>query len=113
MSEPTTITTTTKRLAPDDYKSWDEYWTKEQNQPWRTEPEIDEERQRYLAERRAIQPDIEKGIYPIKGHQTRPCGCRVAVGDAREPRPGWASLVGRGKGQARGRAARRIGLAGS
>jgi hypothetical protein len=34
--------------------------------PWRTEPEISEEQQRYLAERRAIQPDIEKGIYPFK-----------------------------------------------
>jgi hypothetical protein len=33
---------------------------------WRTEPEIDEERRRYLVERRAIRPDIEKGIYPFK-----------------------------------------------
>jgi uncharacterized protein YjbI with pentapeptide repeats len=34
--------------------------------PWRTEPEIDEARQRYLAGQRAIEPDIEKGIYPLK-----------------------------------------------
>jgi Pentapeptide repeats (8 copies) len=35
-------------------------------QAWRTEPEIDEERQKYLAERQAIVPDIEKSIYPFK-----------------------------------------------
>ncbi len=34
--------------------------------PWRTEPEMDGDRKRYLAERRAIQPDIEKGVYPFK-----------------------------------------------
>ena len=33
---------------------------------WRTEPEIDEQQQRYLAERRAIQPDIEMGRYPFR-----------------------------------------------
>jgi len=47
---------------PEGYQTWNEYWTKEHNQPWRTEPEIDDERQRYLAKRRAIQPDIEKGV---------------------------------------------------
>jgi uncharacterized protein YjbI with pentapeptide repeats len=31
-----------------------------------TEPEIDAERQKYLAERRSIAPDIERGIYPFK-----------------------------------------------
>jgi uncharacterized protein YjbI with pentapeptide repeats len=34
--------------------------------PWRTEPEIDARRQRYVAERRAIVPDIERGVYPFK-----------------------------------------------
>lgn len=33
---------------------------------WRTEPEIDQERQRYLAERRAVKPDIEKGTHPFR-----------------------------------------------
>jgi hypothetical protein len=32
----------------------------------RTEPEIDAARQAYLAERRAIKPDIVRGIYPFK-----------------------------------------------
>jgi hypothetical protein len=44
---------------------WNEYWTA-QGLSWRTEPEIDAERQWYLAERRAVQPDIEKGIYPFR-----------------------------------------------
>ncbi len=60
-----TATAVQDRPAPDGLKSWPEYW-KAQGMPWRTEPEIDEERQQYLAERRAIQPDIEKGIYPFR-----------------------------------------------
>lgn len=32
---------------------------------WRIEPDIDEACQTYLAERRAVKPDIEKGIYPF------------------------------------------------
>src|SRR6266702_4748311 len=34
--------------------------------PWRTEPEIDTERQKFLTERLAIIPDIQRGIYPFK-----------------------------------------------
>jgi hypothetical protein len=49
----------------DDKDAWIAYWN-EQGQPWRTEPEIDEERQKYLAERRRIKPDLEQGIYPFK-----------------------------------------------
>jgi uncharacterized protein YjbI with pentapeptide repeats len=33
---------------------------------WRTEPEIDTERQKFLTERLAIIPDIQRGIYPFK-----------------------------------------------
>src|SRR5438045_3301945 len=33
---------------------------------WRTEPEIDFERQEFLRQRLAIQPDIQRGIYPFK-----------------------------------------------
>src|SRR6266446_9358138 len=55
-----------QRPANDDKEAWKAYW-KEQGQPWRTEPEIDTERQKYLAERRAIVPDIERGMYPFKG----------------------------------------------
>ena len=51
--------------APDDRDAWRAYW-KEQGQPWRTEPEIDEKRQEYLAQRRITSPDIEHGIYPFK-----------------------------------------------
>src|SRR2546423_8988791 len=56
---------TLQRPTTDVSKAWKGYW-ETQGQPWRTEPEIDAERQKYLAERRAIVPDIEQGIYPFK-----------------------------------------------
>lgn len=56
---------TLQRPTTDDQKAWEAYW-EAQGWPWRTEPEIDAERQKYLAERRAIVPNIEKGIYPFK-----------------------------------------------
>jgi len=43
---------------------WKVYW-EQQGQPWRTEPEIDIERQKYLAERRYIEPDFQRDIYPF------------------------------------------------
>ena len=46
-------------------EAWQAYW-EAQGWPWRTEPEIDIERQKYLAERRAITPDLEKGTYPFR-----------------------------------------------
>jgi uncharacterized protein YjbI with pentapeptide repeats len=58
-------TSTTQRPANYDREAWEAFW-REQGQPWRTEPEIDTERQKYLTERRAIMPDIELGIYPFK-----------------------------------------------
>jgi uncharacterized protein YjbI with pentapeptide repeats len=33
---------------------------------WRSEPEIEEERQRYLSQRRAIEPNITEGVYPFR-----------------------------------------------
>jgi uncharacterized protein YjbI with pentapeptide repeats len=48
-----------------DREAWRAYW-KARGQPWRTEPEIDAQRQEYLAGRRTISPDIEHGIYPFK-----------------------------------------------
>src|SRR2546421_798438 len=53
------------RPTNDDKEAWKVYW-KAQGQPWRTEPEIDNERQKYLTERHRITPDIEQGIYPFK-----------------------------------------------
>jgi uncharacterized protein YjbI with pentapeptide repeats len=52
--------------APDDREGWKAYWGVHQ-QPWRTEPEIDQQRQAELEQCRAIHPDIEEGIYPFKG----------------------------------------------
>src|SRR5690348_8609675 len=51
---------------PEGFATWSEYWTKHHSQPWRTEPEIDDKRQVYLAERRAIAPNIAKCIYPFR-----------------------------------------------
>lgn len=45
--------------------AWKTYW-EQQGQPWRTEPEIDLERQKHLDERRSIKPDTLTGIYPFK-----------------------------------------------
>lgn len=60
-----TSATAQQKHVPEGYPTWNEYWTKEHNEPWRTEPEIDEERKRYLAERRTIAPNIDKGISPL------------------------------------------------
>ncbi len=56
---------TLQRPTTNDPDAWKTYWAA-QGWHWRTEPEIDTERQKYLAERRAIKPDIEQGIYPFK-----------------------------------------------
>ena len=57
--------------ANEDKEAWKAYW-KAQGQPWRTEPEIDLERQKYLTECRTTTPDIHQDIYPFKGiHLTR------------------------------------------
>jgi uncharacterized protein YjbI with pentapeptide repeats len=63
--QPVTAIAVQERPAPEGYNSWLDYW-KAQGMPWRTEPEIETERQRYLAERRAVAPDIETGIYPCR-----------------------------------------------
>src|SRR2546428_1738646 len=60
-----TTVATPQRPTTNEPKAWKTYW-EAQGQPWRTEPEIDIERQKYLAERRSITPNIEKGIYPFK-----------------------------------------------
>lgn len=54
------------RPTADDREAWNTYWTA-QGMPWRTEPEIDEEKQTFLVKRQAIEANIEKGIYPLGG----------------------------------------------
>src|SRR5579884_3419400 len=51
-------------------KDWPAFWAK-QGQPWRTEPEIDVQRQAELAARRDITPDVLLGHYPFKGMKLR------------------------------------------
>jgi len=65
MSERDRTIITFQRPSANDSEAWKDYW-KQQGQPWRIEPEIDVERQKYLARRRAIVPDIGQCIYPFK-----------------------------------------------
>lgn len=55
-----------QRPALDDKDGWKAYW-EAQGQSWRTEPEIDKERQNYLDERRQIKPDIGQNKYSFQG----------------------------------------------
>ena len=57
---------TLQRPTTNDPEAWRAYW-KEQGWSWRTEPEIETDRQKYLTERRSITPNIEQGIYPFGG----------------------------------------------
>lgn len=54
------------RHSPTSPEEWRQHW-QSQGQPWRTEPEIDAKRQAELAQRRAVVPNMEEGIYPFKG----------------------------------------------
>lgn len=59
------------QLSPQTYPTtndrdeWKAHW-QEHGQPWRTEPEIDPERQQYLAGRLGIIPHRDQGMYPFK-----------------------------------------------
>jgi uncharacterized protein YjbI with pentapeptide repeats len=63
-SEPSSLPSI--RPSNDDHVAWSAYW-QEQNQPWRTQPEISPERRVELEKRRVLVPDVKKGIYPFKG----------------------------------------------
>jgi uncharacterized protein YjbI with pentapeptide repeats len=65
-----TATTVTAIAKPhgEGRSAWRNYW-RAQNQVWRTEPEIDAERQTLLVGRRAIKPDVSRGVYPFTGMQ--------------------------------------------
>jgi hypothetical protein len=53
-----------QRPTTNNREDWRAYW--KQQGSWRCDPEIDEERQKYLNERRKIKPDSEHDIYPFK-----------------------------------------------
>ncbi|HEX8035384.1 MAG TPA: pentapeptide repeat-containing protein [Ktedonobacterales bacterium] len=50
----------------DDSEGWKAYWAA-QGMPWRTEPEIEAERQRFLAEKQASGPGFDRHPYPLDG----------------------------------------------
>jgi hypothetical protein len=64
--------------AKDDKEAWKAYW-KEQGQPWRTETEVDPERQQQLMVSQATHLDIEKGIYPFRIYPFK--GIRLSQAD--------------------------------
>src|SRR5260370_36503345 len=66
MSEQDGRQASTQQHPPtSDSRAWKVYW-EAQEQWWRSQPEIDGERQKHLTERRSVKPDIEQGIYPFK-----------------------------------------------
>lgn len=52
----------------DDHDAWPAYW-QGQGQPWRTEPEIEMQRQERLSRLRATAASIEQSIYPFKSEK--------------------------------------------
>ncbi len=48
----------------DERAEWKAYWNA-QGQPWRTEPQIEKKRQKFLTERLTIVPNIEQSVYPF------------------------------------------------
>jgi uncharacterized protein YjbI with pentapeptide repeats len=53
-----------QRPTSNDREAWKSYWGMS-GQPWRWEPEIDQERQHYLSECLTIELDITQGRYPF------------------------------------------------
>ena len=64
--EQSSVTTAVATARPDmdDRAGWRAYWASS-GAAWRIEPEIDAERQAYLAERRAVTPNVALGVYPF------------------------------------------------
>jgi uncharacterized protein YjbI with pentapeptide repeats len=66
MDEPDASSTFGEQCpSTQDCQTWKEFWAK-QGLEWRTEPEIDAERQAELTARRSITPDVAQGIYAFK-----------------------------------------------
>ena len=59
MSEQDKTATTIQYPTTNDPEAWKAYWNTK-GQPWRTVPEIDAGRQKYLDEQRSITPDIKQ-----------------------------------------------------
>ncbi|GHO60013.1 pentapeptide repeat-containing protein [Ktedonobacter robiniae] len=57
-----------QRPVSDDRVAWRAYWQAHQ-QPWRTEPEIDQARQDVLQSHARLSANIAQGIFPFKGVQ--------------------------------------------
>ncbi len=49
--EPVPTAAIQPKSPPEGDATWNDYWTHVHNQPWRTEPEVDEARQRFFGGR--------------------------------------------------------------
>jgi uncharacterized protein YjbI with pentapeptide repeats len=66
MDEPDVLSVSGgQRPVIHDHDAWPAFWIG-QGQEWRTEPEIDAERQAELAEYLQVIPDVARGIYPFR-----------------------------------------------
>src|SRR5258706_15334487 len=79
--------------------AWRKYWIAV-SQPWRTEPEIDDERRQFLAERQAITPNIGQDVYPFKGVglARADVGWLLATHAGGRGAGGWGGAPPRGRG---------------
>src|SRR5215471_18353436 len=81
-----------------DRNVWLAHWQR-LNQPWRTEPEIDAERQAYLAKCYTTAPDIIQGIYPFKDVRLSRADIEWLLATYGNESVGWSDeLQLRGKG---------------
>jgi uncharacterized protein YjbI with pentapeptide repeats len=53
-------------ISDEDRDGWKAYWTA-LGMAWRTEPEISDERQAFLSQRRSVKPNVVRGLYPFRG----------------------------------------------
>ena len=65
VTQPDAMTHHDREAGAADRVSWQTYWAA-RGQPWRTQPEITPARRRFLAERRAIAPNIIQSVYPFR-----------------------------------------------
>lgn len=83
----------THRTTPEDDATWADVW-RARGLPWRTEPPISEERQRFLAERQALTPDVERGIYPFGGIRLTRADVEWLIAEAQAAEEGQGATRG-------------------
>ncbi len=89
-----------QRPTSSNKKAWIEYWG-DHGQPWRKEPEIDAERQKYLTELQEVSynstEDITEGIVPFKGIRMSRADVEWLIATLRDESEGSESMYLKGK----------------